>query len=545
MSDTQAIWKRLIKEGMTEPGAAGMMGNMQAESGLKSNNVEDTLQKILGTTDERYTADVDSGRISRAKFLNPKPGKQWGYGLCQWTSPSRKAGLYDLCKSRGVSISDLDTQLDWLIHELKTAYTPVWKVLTTATSVQAASDAVLIKFEIPANAAGMKAYRGQLGMAIYNQMKGGSSVSKVTAENILDIARSYIGCKESDGSHKKIIDLYNSHKPLSRGYAVRYTDSWCDTFVSAVFIKAGATDLIGGTECGVEEHVKKFKAKGIWQEDGTIIPKPGYIIVYNWDKTSQPNDGYADHIGFVEKVSGKMITAIEGNYKDSVGRRTNIPVGWGPIRGYAIPKYATSSGKTEEKQEQTATQQQAGGGTTLSKAKKWNGIVVDKTGANVRTWPGTENHQVSFSPLKYGTVVDVCDTIKATDQTDWYYIRYNGRYGFVSAALIQRKETAAAAPFTPKEQATKKTATYGASIGPDKSVAGTYKVTTDSLNIRNRAGVDTAKGCTILGAIPEGAKVQNYGFYSMVGGVKWLYIQVTYDGVTYTGHCSGEYLKKV
>ena len=36
------------------------------------------------------------------------------------------------------------------------------------------------------------------------------------------------------------------------------------------------------------------------------------MIVYNWDKTVQPNDGYSDHIGFVEKISGGMITAIEG-----------------------------------------------------------------------------------------------------------------------------------------------------------------------------------------------------------------------------------------
>ena len=52
---------------------------------------------------------------------------------------------------------------------------------------------------------------------------------------------------------KLIIDLYNSHKPLARGYAVGYNDSYCDTTVSAAFIKAGAVDLIGGTECGVEE----------------------------------------------------------------------------------------------------------------------------------------------------------------------------------------------------------------------------------------------------------------------------------------------------
>lgn len=164
----------------------------------------------------------------------------------------------------------------------------------------------------------------------------------ITANDILNAARGYIGCNEYDGSHKKIIDIYNSHKPLARGYAVQYGDQWCDTFVSAMFVKLNAVDLIGGTECGVEEHVKIFKNKGIWIEDGTITPKPGDIIVFNWGDNTQPNDGYSDHIGFVEKVSGGKITTIEGNYKDSVARRT-LAVGHGNIRGYARPKYDIST----------------------------------------------------------------------------------------------------------------------------------------------------------------------------------------------------------
>lgn len=100
-----------------------------------------------------------------------------------------------------------------------------------------------------------------------------------TAEEYLNVWRSWIGFSEANGKHKQIIDLYNSHKPLARGYAVKYTDEWCDTTVSAAAIKAGLVDLIG-TECGCEEHVKIFKAKGIWIEDGTITPKPGYIRGY-------------------------------------------------------------------------------------------------------------------------------------------------------------------------------------------------------------------------------------------------------------------------
>ena len=42
---------------------------------------------------------------------------------------------------------------------------------------------------------------------------------------------------------------------------------------------------------------------GIWIENGTITSEPGYVIVYNWDKEAQPNDGYSAHIGFGENGS--------------------------------------------------------------------------------------------------------------------------------------------------------------------------------------------------------------------------------------------------
>lgn len=168
--------------------------------------------------------------------------------------------------------------------------------------------------------------------------KGGNTMGR-TAQDVLDVMRSWIGYSEANGKHKQIIDLYNSHKPLARGYAVKYSDEWCDTTVSAAAIKAGVVDLIG-TECGCEQHVKIFQSMGIWMEDGTITPIPGDIILYNWDDATQPNDGYSDHIGYVESVSGRTITLIEGNKNEAVARR-EIPVGWGYIRGYARPKYAS------------------------------------------------------------------------------------------------------------------------------------------------------------------------------------------------------------
>lgn len=339
------------KQGMTHEGAIGAIGNLEAESdGFYPDRVEYLCLNRLKAagknyTKETYTEAVDSGKISYDEFLHPLPGKQYGYGFAQWTSPGRKEILYKWAKERRVSIADENLQLEYLIWELKNKYQNVWKVLTTATSIRTASDYFLVYYESPANTGEVvRKGRADRGYAFEKYLKcqnGGNNV-KVTAQQIIDVMKSWIGMSRSKGTHKPIIDLYNSHKPLARGYAVSYTDDYCDTTVSAAFIKLDAVDLIGGTECGVEEHINILKAAGIWNEDGTIIPKPGYIICYNWDDATQPNDGWADHIGIVESVNTKnrTLTVIEGNMSGGVVGERTIPIGWGYIRGYGCPKYA-------------------------------------------------------------------------------------------------------------------------------------------------------------------------------------------------------------
>ena len=171
-----------------------------------------------------------------------------------------------------------------------------------------------------------------------------------TANRVIEQARSWIGCKESDGSHKKIIDVYNSHKPLARGYKMKYTDEWCATFVSAVAIALGYTDIIP-TECGCQKMIDLFKKLGAWVEDENRTPAPGEVIFYDWqDDGKGDNTGWADHVGIVEEVSNGTITVIEGNYQNAVGRR-KIAVNYKYIRGYGVPKYDAEpvAPKTEAK----------------------------------------------------------------------------------------------------------------------------------------------------------------------------------------------------
>ncbi|MDE6107532.1 MAG: CHAP domain-containing protein [Oscillospiraceae bacterium] len=159
-------------------------------------------------------------------------------------------------------------------------------------------------------------------------------------ESVVRAAQSWLGRKEADGSHREIIDLYNSHKPLARGYRVKYTDAWCSTFASAVAIRAGLTHIIP-TECGCEEHIKRFQAMNAWVEDDAYIPSPGDYIFYDWqDGGAGDCTGRADHVGIVTACDGRTVTVIEGNKNDAVGYRT-LAVNGRYIRGYGAPDYGS------------------------------------------------------------------------------------------------------------------------------------------------------------------------------------------------------------
>lgn len=188
-------------------------------------------------------------------------------------------------------------------------------------------------------------------------------------------AQAWLGCNESDGSHKGIIDVYNAHKPLARGYAVKYTDAWCAAFVSAVAVKLGYTDIIP-TECGCDKMIALFKGLGAWVEDDAYIPKPGDIIFYDWnDSGSGDNTGSADHVGIVETVSGPTVTVIEGNYSNSVKRRI-LQVNGKYIRGYGVPRYNPEAAEKTGEGECKVNVQQVSKGSKGAAVKAMQLLVI-------------------------------------------------------------------------------------------------------------------------------------------------------------------------
>lgn len=392
------------------------------------------------------------------------------------------------------------------------------------------------------------AYKSRQNM-VYNTLKKYVSSPSPTTNNggklnmtenelrqkVVSTAQAYLGCNEYDGSHRKIIDGYNAHKPLARSYKVTYKDAWCATFVSFISIKCGLTDIMP-TECGCGAMIELYKKLGRWIENDAYVPKAGDVIMYYWNDNGVGDCvGYPDHVGIVVSVNGSTIKVIEGNKNNAVEYR-NISVNGRFIRGYCIPNYAskaTSSPTTPTIKPPVTTPAAPTTGTTLNRTVKWNGIVTADS-LNVRTWAGVKNKDgsinktCSFSPLKKNTKVGVCDSQKADDGSTWYYIKYNNKYGFVHSNYI-KKEVASSTTTTASnnkvDSAKSKNAAY----------AGTYKTTT-ALNLRTGAGTNKKIICTI----PQGKKVTCYGYYTSVDGTNWYL--VVYD--SHTGFVSSKYLKK-
>lgn len=179
VSDSEKyIWNYLMNKIGNSYGVAGLMGNLYAESGLKSNNLQNSYNKRLNISDEEYTKRVD--RNNYTDFIKDKAG----YGLAQWTFWSRKKDLLEFAKRQGKSIGDLQMQLDFLWKEINDSYPAVLVALKGADKVRQASDAVLLWYERPADQSeAVQVKRAGYGEKYLKKYGGGSVPSHSGASN--------------------------------------------------------------------------------------------------------------------------------------------------------------------------------------------------------------------------------------------------------------------------------------------------------------------------------------------------------------------------
>ena len=367
-TNAQKIWNFLIEKGLSAHGAAGLMGNLYAESGLVPTNLQNTYEKSLGMTDVEYTAAVDAGTYTN--FVKDSAG----YGLAQWTYWSRKEALLKYAQNAKASIGDLETQLLFLWKELSESYASVLSTLKSATSIRTASDAVLTKYERPADmGTSVQTKRASYGQTYYDQFAGtNSSVTSAasgscTAARLLEIAAAEIGYKEKASNSnldnatanagsanwtKYARDLYAAgyYNGNKNGYA------WCDVFVDWCFYKLAGCDAkraqevecqTGELGAGCKYSMEYYQKQGRFY---TSDPQPGDQIFFT-------SGGSISHTGIVESVSGTTIVTIEGNASDQV-KRINRKMNDGYTYGFGRPKFdsvassgastGTSSGSTAQ-----------------------------------------------------------------------------------------------------------------------------------------------------------------------------------------------------
>ena len=155
----------------------------------------------------------------------------------------------------------------------------------------------------------------------------------------------WVGATKGSAKHREILEIYNNHRPLARGYKVKVTDAYCATTVSAAYIKVGIADYTG-TECGVEMYVQGAKKRGIWVENDAHTPKIGDACVYDWDDNGKGDcTGAGDHIGIVTRVGNGSFVVTEGNMSGGkVGKRT-MAINGRYIRGFICPDFAEIAAK--------------------------------------------------------------------------------------------------------------------------------------------------------------------------------------------------------
>ena len=176
-SNEEKIWNYLYAKLGNAYGVAGIMGNMYAESALNPQNLQNTYEKKLGMTDAQYTAAVDNK--SYTNFVHDSAG----YGLVQWTYWSLKEEMLKYVQSKGASVGDLGIQLEFLCKQLSESYTSsVWNVCKNAKSVLEASNAMLLKFERPADQGEtVQAKRAGYGQTYYDKYaKSSNSAGETT-----------------------------------------------------------------------------------------------------------------------------------------------------------------------------------------------------------------------------------------------------------------------------------------------------------------------------------------------------------------------------
>lgn len=444
----EKIWNFFLDEGFSIYGIAALMGNLFAESGLDPKNLQNSCEKRLNYTDAEYTTAVDNGTYKNFAYDGA------GYGLPQFTFPSRKEAFYKYAKDVGKSIGDLETQLLFMVKEMKKDFKSVYSALKTASDVKTASDLVLKKYEAPKDQSdAVKRKRAEYGQEYFNRFSGA-------------------------GEKKGEINM-------------------------SIMVGSARIDERGNASGGAAGDQKQTSATN--DLTGEVSMQKMYSHSKGWYILRPKSAAHAVKMADLMKAA-----CNNANIGYDQGNRLGV-VQHGIMT--AVKTECDCSSLVREVVKE-ATGKDPGNFTTANEAAS-----LEATGLfeSKRSYVSQ-----SATPVYDGDVL----VTKAKGHT---VIVVSG-----NARKAASGSSSAPAPSV-------STAKIESAKGFDKTLAGAYK-TIGSLYLRAGAG----KGKPELVVMPNNTTVRNYGYYTLVDGTKWLYVQTTIKGVTYTGFCSSntKYLAK-
>ena len=446
--NAEKIWNFFLDERFSIYGIAALMGNLFAESGLDPKNLQNSCEKRLNYTDAEYTTAVDNGTYKNFAYDGA------GYGLPQFTFPSRKEAFYKYAKDVGKSIGDLETQLLFMVKEMKKDFKSVYSALKTASDVKTASDLVLKKYEAPKDQSdAVKRKRAEYGQEYFNRFSGA-------------------------GEKKGEINM-------------------------SIMVGSARIDERGNASGGAAGDQKQTSATN--DLTGEVSMQKMYSHSEGWYIFRPKSAAHAAKMADLMKAA-----CNNANIGYDQGNRLGV-VKHGIMT--AVKTECDCSSLVREVVKE-ATGKDPGNFTTANEA-----AALEATGLfeSKRSYVSQ-----SATPVYDGDVL----VTKAKGHT---VIVVSG-----NARKAASGSSSAPAPSV-------STAKIESAKGFDKTLAGAYK-TIGSLYLRAGAG----KGKPELVVMPNNTTVRNYGYYTLVDGTKWLYVQTTIKGVTYTGFCSSntKYLAK-
>ena len=446
--NAEKIWNFFLDERFSIYGIAALMGNLFAESGLDPKNLQNSCEKRLNYTDAEYTAAVDNGTYKNFTYDGA------GYGLPQFTFPSRKEAFYKYAKDAGKSIGDLETQLLFMVKEMKKDFKSVYSALKTASDVKTASDLVLKKYEAPKDQSdAVKRKRAEYGQEYFNRFSGA-------------------------GEKKGEINM-------------------------SIMVGSARIDERGNASGGAAGDQKQTSAKN--DLTGEVSMQKMYFHSKGWYILRPKSAAHAVKMADLMKAA-----CNNANIGYDQGNRLGI-VQHGIMT--AVKTECDCSSLVREVVKE-ATGKDPGNFTTANEAASLEatGLFESKRSYVSQSATPVYDGDVLVTKTKGHTVIVVSG----------------------NARKAASGSSSAPAPSV-------STAKIESAKGFDKTLAGAYK-TIGSLYLRAGAG----KGKPELVVMPNNTTVRNYGYYTLVDGTKWLYVQTTIKGVTYTGFCSSntKYLAK-